>query len=68
MKDPQTTNLNGVIPVRTVLRNGSQIVGAFALMSLILNRTEGMIVIDPMISILLLIWSVGFYLMSKAKS
>lgn len=67
---PQPTNstLDGVVPVRTVLRNGSQIVGALALMSLMLNRTDGVIVIDPMISVLLLVASIGFYLMSRAKS
>lgn len=59
--------IDELVPVRTVVRNGSQIIGSIAVMSLVMRFTEGEIVIDPVLSVMLLIASIGFYLMSRCK-
>ena len=60
--------LDDVVEVRTVVKNASFIVGLLSLLSLYLNYLDKVIIIDPVISMLLIISSIGFYLMSIAKS
>jgi hypothetical protein len=65
---PTISTIDDVVEVRVVMQNTALIVGAVATLSLLLNAATGVIIVDPMISVLLIVGAAGFFFMSKAKS
>jgi hypothetical protein len=73
------TNINGeyvnisserrprTVSVDAVIRGGSAIVSAISVMSLLGTWLSGVLIIQPIFAILLLLLSLGFYLMTLAK-
>ncbi|MFA5040073.1 MAG: hypothetical protein WC464_00365 [Bdellovibrionales bacterium] len=59
--------IDDVVKVRTVMREAATVVGAFSFISLALNVSSKIIVIDPFLSILFMIGAIGFFIMSKTE-
>jgi hypothetical protein len=57
-----------MVPVDTVVRTTAAIVGSFSLLAFIANLLAGVIILQPFVSLLLIVASIGFYAMSIAKS
>jgi hypothetical protein len=57
-----------MVSLDRVLRDGSAIVGALSAVSLLAYALSGAIIIQPFIAIILLVSSIGFGIMSMAKS
>jgi hypothetical protein len=55
------------VSVDAVIRGGSAIVSAISVMSLLGTWLSGVLIIQPIFAILLLLLSLGFYLMTLAK-
>ena len=59
--------IDHVVTVSSVLRGGSIIVGASTLLALVGTVLSGTVIIHPLLSLMLLISSVAFYLMSRLE-
>jgi hypothetical protein len=57
-----------MVPVDTVIKVASAFIGTFSGLAFLANILSGVIIIQPFISVLLIVASLGFYAMSLAKS
>jgi hypothetical protein len=62
-----TTNSSDAISLTSVLRGGAAIAGAFGLVCATGSTLSGMTLMHPLLSLVLIVGSLGFYAMSFAR-
>ena len=68
LQSPQATNSSDSVSLTSVLRGGATIAGAFGVVCGVGSALSGATLMHPLLSILLVVGSFGFYLMSFVRN